>query len=82
MRTDRSYRKRLPFNLAAEEMRAIAGSQLDPRVVDALLRSVETERLAEEAAAHAPMPEAAGAPAPAATPRHESNPAFAARAAT
>lgn len=49
MRTDRSYRKRLPFNLAAEEMRAIAGSQLDPRVVDALLIAVEAERLAEEA---------------------------------
>lgn len=69
MRTDRSYRKRLPFNLAAEEMRAIAGSQLDPRVVEALLVVVEPERLAEDATAHVLAPEAAGASTPAAPPR-------------
>ena len=44
MRTDRSYRKRLPFEQAAAEMRSIAGSQLDPRVVAALLVAVESER--------------------------------------
>jgi HD-GYP domain-containing protein (c-di-GMP phosphodiesterase class II) len=44
MRTDRSYRKRLPFEQAADEMRAIAGSQLDPIVVEALLAAVEVER--------------------------------------
>ncbi len=43
MRTDRSYRKRLPFNLAAEEMRSVAGTQLDPRVVAALLEVVADE---------------------------------------
>lgn len=43
MRTDRSYRKRLPFDLATQELRAVAGSQLDPRVVDALLDVVESE---------------------------------------
>jgi putative nucleotidyltransferase with HDIG domain len=48
MRTDRSYRKRLPFNLAAEEMRAVAGSQLDPRVVEALLEVVASEELEEQ----------------------------------
>jgi putative nucleotidyltransferase with HDIG domain len=44
MRTDRSYRKRLPFEEAAAEMRSIAGGQLDPRVVAALLVVVESER--------------------------------------
>lgn len=44
MRTDRSYRKRLPFEQAAAEMRSVAGSQLDPRVVAALLVAVESER--------------------------------------
>ena len=48
MRTDRSYRKRLPFNLAAEEMRAISGSQLDPRVVAALLTVVADEAIDEQ----------------------------------
>jgi putative nucleotidyltransferase with HDIG domain len=44
MRTDRSYRKRLAFEEAAAEMRSIAGGQLDPRVVAALLVVVESER--------------------------------------
>jgi putative nucleotidyltransferase with HDIG domain len=44
MRTDRAYRKRLPFEKAAAEMRSVAGSQLDPRVVEVLLRVVESER--------------------------------------
>ena len=44
MRTDRSYRKRLSFEVAETEMRAIAGGQLDPRVVQALLVAVEGER--------------------------------------
>jgi putative nucleotidyltransferase with HDIG domain len=43
MRTDRSYRKALPFDLAAQEMRAVAGSQLDPEVVAALLVVVAGE---------------------------------------
>jgi HD-GYP domain-containing protein (c-di-GMP phosphodiesterase class II) len=40
MRTDRSYRAALPRPLALRELQASAGSQLDPRVVDALLRIV------------------------------------------
>jgi putative nucleotidyltransferase with HDIG domain len=44
MRTDRSYRKRLAFEEAEAEMRSIAGGQLDPRVVTALLVVVESER--------------------------------------
>ncbi len=45
MRTDRSYRNALSFEVAATEMRAIAGTQLDPQVVAALLVVVEGERL-------------------------------------
>jgi putative nucleotidyltransferase with HDIG domain len=44
MRTDRSYRKRLPFEQAVAEIRSAAGTQLDPRVVTALLVAVESER--------------------------------------
>ncbi len=44
MRTDRSYRKALSFEVAETEMRAIAGSQLDPRVVEVLLVAVDGER--------------------------------------
>jgi putative nucleotidyltransferase with HDIG domain len=40
MRTDRSYRKALSYEVAVSEMRAAAGSQLDPRVVEALLEVV------------------------------------------
>ncbi len=47
MRTDRSYRKALPFDLAATEMESVAGDQLDPRIVAALLQAVQKERLAE-----------------------------------
>jgi HD-GYP domain-containing protein (c-di-GMP phosphodiesterase class II) len=48
MRTDRAYRKRLHFNLAAQEMRAVAGTQLDPRVVAALLEVVADEAPQED----------------------------------
>jgi putative nucleotidyltransferase with HDIG domain len=54
MRTDRSYRKRLPFNLASEEMRAIAGTQLDPHVVAALISAVAGEADNEGPAAEMP----------------------------
>jgi HD-GYP domain-containing protein (c-di-GMP phosphodiesterase class II) len=50
MRTDRSYRRSLPFNLAVEEMRSVAGSQLDPSVVAALLDIVADEALEEQPA--------------------------------
>jgi putative nucleotidyltransferase with HDIG domain len=41
MRTDRSYRKALPYDTAIAELNANAGSQFDPRVVDALVHVIE-----------------------------------------
>ena len=40
MTTDRSYRKALPLAVAVQEMRDNAGTQFDPRVVEALLEVV------------------------------------------
>jgi putative nucleotidyltransferase with HDIG domain len=42
MTTDRPYRKALPVETAVAELRAQAGGQFDPAVVDALLAVVET----------------------------------------
>lgn len=44
MRSRRSYRAALPFDTAASEMRAIAGTQLDPRIVSALIGVVDEEQ--------------------------------------
>jgi putative nucleotidyltransferase with HDIG domain len=41
MRTDRSYRKALPPEVALAELEANSGTQFDPRVVAALVRVVE-----------------------------------------
>lgn len=41
MRTDRSYRKALPLDVAAAELRSCAGTHFDPRVVDALCTTLE-----------------------------------------
>jgi HD-GYP domain-containing protein (c-di-GMP phosphodiesterase class II) len=41
MRTDRSYRKALPIDVAAAELRNCAGTHFDPRVVDALCTTLE-----------------------------------------
>jgi HD-GYP domain-containing protein (c-di-GMP phosphodiesterase class II) len=38
MTTDRAYRKALPAEVAAAELRACSGTQFDPRVVDALVK--------------------------------------------
>ncbi len=38
MTSERSYSKSLPVSLAVEELRACAGSQFDPRVVEAFRR--------------------------------------------
>ena len=43
MTTDRSYRMALPFELAQQELVACAGSQFDPRVVEAMLGIVTPE---------------------------------------
>ena len=44
MTSDRSYRKALPVSEAVAEMRAVSGSQFDPRVVDALIATVRGDR--------------------------------------
>ncbi|HEY1524014.1 MAG TPA: HD-GYP domain-containing protein [Solirubrobacteraceae bacterium] len=41
MRTDRSYRKALPYETAVSELLDNSGTQFDPRVVSALLRVVQ-----------------------------------------
>jgi HD-GYP domain-containing protein (c-di-GMP phosphodiesterase class II) len=43
MTSDRSYRKALPVSEAVAELRRVSGSQFDPRVVDALLATVERD---------------------------------------
>jgi len=43
MRTDRSYRKALPYATALTQMRANTGSQFDPEVVKAMLKIVAPE---------------------------------------
>ena len=74
MRTDRSYRKALPYETACEEMRSNAGGQFDPRIVDVLLECVVTEDPAHQAALQAAgtaeeaAPQAASAAAEAAPP--------------
>jgi HD-GYP domain-containing protein (c-di-GMP phosphodiesterase class II) len=42
MTTDRPYRRAMGIDAAIEELRANAGSQFDPRVVEALIGIVET----------------------------------------
>jgi putative nucleotidyltransferase with HDIG domain len=41
MTSDRSYRKALPVSEAVAELRRVSGTQFDPRVVEALLATVE-----------------------------------------
>jgi HD-GYP domain-containing protein (c-di-GMP phosphodiesterase class II) len=41
MTTDRSYRKALTLEAAMAELKRVAGTQFDPRVVEAVLRVVE-----------------------------------------
>ena len=43
MRTDRTYRKALSYELAVGEMVSNAGRQFDPRVVEVLLQIIEHE---------------------------------------
>jgi HD-GYP domain-containing protein (c-di-GMP phosphodiesterase class II) len=49
MTTDRSYRRALPFEDAVAELRRCAGSHFDPAVVDALVRVLESSRVARPA---------------------------------
>ena len=45
MTTDRSYRKALPLPVAIEELERNAGTQFDPAVVAALVRSIRSGAL-------------------------------------
>jgi HD-GYP domain-containing protein (c-di-GMP phosphodiesterase class II) len=69
MTTDRSYRKALPLDVAARELRANAGTQFDPAVVEALLEVVGPPpaaldwQLALSPAAAAPAPDPSPLPA-------------------
>lgn len=56
MTTTRSYRRAMRLQDAIAEMEACAGSQFDPRVVEALLRVIRSD---EEIAEHEPAPVAA-----------------------
>jgi HD-GYP domain-containing protein (c-di-GMP phosphodiesterase class II) len=44
MTTDRPYRKAMPVEEAVAELRKNSGTQFEPRVVDALIAVVETDR--------------------------------------
>jgi putative nucleotidyltransferase with HDIG domain len=61
MRTDRPYRKALPYDVAAAELTSNSGTQFDPSLVSFLIEIVK----AEEPTAAAPAP----APTPAAIPQ-------------
>ncbi len=47
MTTTRSYRRAMPIDAAIEELRANAGGQFDPAVVDALVRVLDEPALAQ-----------------------------------
>jgi putative nucleotidyltransferase with HDIG domain len=59
MRTDRAYRKALSLDTALAELRANAGSQFDPQVVDVLLSLVDPVADVARSDAAAPGPAAA-----------------------
>ncbi len=49
MRTDRSYRRAIPFELAIAELEGISGSQLDPRITASVIEVVRAEALERSA---------------------------------
>jgi putative nucleotidyltransferase with HDIG domain len=63
MTTDRSYRKALPLSVAMSELRANAGTQFAPEVVDALIAVVERDAPDWELSLTEPQPAALPAPA-------------------
>jgi HD-GYP domain-containing protein (c-di-GMP phosphodiesterase class II) len=70
MRTDRVYRKALPLEAAHEELTCNAGTQFDPRLVEALLPIIERTEgkpapVAPEAPRAQPRPQPAPLPRPA-----------------
>jgi diguanylate cyclase (GGDEF)-like protein len=50
---DRPYRKALPVSQALDELRRVAGTQLDPDLVEAFVRAVEREKRTEDLEAKA-----------------------------
>ena len=60
MRTDRPYRKALSYEVARSELISASGTQLDPKLIDALLELVA----AEAPAPRLISPDGAGAPQP------------------
>jgi len=62
MRTDRPYRKALSYEVASAELRSVSGTQLDPNLVETLLRIVVSEARVDEP--EPITPHAAGAPQP------------------
>jgi putative nucleotidyltransferase with HDIG domain len=63
MRTDRSYRRAMPYETAVSQMHENTGTQFDPAVVRALLATVMSESRSAPAATPAPL-EPAQAPEP------------------
>jgi HD-GYP domain-containing protein (c-di-GMP phosphodiesterase class II) len=55
MRTDRAYRKALPYDVARSELQANSGTQFDPRIVDALIQVVQPQAEPHTAPATAPQ---------------------------
>jgi HD-GYP domain-containing protein (c-di-GMP phosphodiesterase class II) len=55
MRTDRAYRKALPYDVARSELQANSGTQFDPRIVDALIQLVQSQAEPHTAPATAPQ---------------------------
>jgi len=49
MTSERSYRTALPANAAVEELRATAGTQFDPQVVEALMLVLDEHGLDQPA---------------------------------
>jgi putative nucleotidyltransferase with HDIG domain len=60
MRTDRPYRKALPYDIAAAELASNSGTQFDPSLVNLLIEIVKAEEpsAADPAPAPAPVPQA------------------------
>jgi putative nucleotidyltransferase with HDIG domain len=56
MRTDRVYRKALPYDVARDELLANSGRQFDPKIVDVLLKVIEDEAPAEVPLTPVPVP--------------------------
>ncbi len=56
MRTDRSYRRALPSEVALAEMHRVSGSQLDPHIVDVLLEYLGLARTAGVSAENPSQP--------------------------